>query len=132
MGDKEAEWCSAVSRAYYAAFHTARLLLRQCGFDVPFGDQAHGYLWLRLANSGHPDVVEAGKNLNHLRQKRNWADYDLDRELSQDAAIGYVLAAESIIQLLETVVTEPTVRTPVTEAMKLYERDVLRQVTWHP
>ena len=40
-GTHEAEWRSAVSRAYYSAFHAGRLLLRACGFDVPQADQAH-------------------------------------------------------------------------------------------
>jgi uncharacterized protein (UPF0332 family) len=43
-GTSEAEWRSAVSRAYYAAFHVARQLLRTLGFLVPRGDQAHAYL----------------------------------------------------------------------------------------
>ena len=34
-GSGEASWRSAVSRAYYAAFHTARLLLIHCGFLIP-------------------------------------------------------------------------------------------------
>ncbi len=55
-GAREGEWRSAASRAYYAAFHVARQILQQSGFNVPQGEQAHGYLWLRLANSGHPDV----------------------------------------------------------------------------
>src|SRR5207244_2339025 len=61
VGDSEAEWRSAISRAYYGAFHVARTLLLQGGFDAPVGDQAHAYLWLRLSNCGHPDVAEAGR-----------------------------------------------------------------------
>lgn len=34
-GDTEAKWRSAVSRAYYAAFHAARKFLTACGFTVP-------------------------------------------------------------------------------------------------
>jgi uncharacterized protein (UPF0332 family) len=131
-GSKEAEWRSAVSRAYYAAFHVARQLLLQCGFVVPQGDQAHAYLWLRLANSGHPDVQIAGNDLNFLRKMRNWADYDLDRPMHPAPASGQVRATYTIIELLETVATEPVVRTQVTEAVKNYERDVLREVTWRP
>jgi len=48
VGTREAEWRSAVSRAYYAAFHAAIELMDRCGFVVPKGEQAHGYLWLRL------------------------------------------------------------------------------------
>src|SRR2546425_546453 len=42
-GSTEAEWRSAVSRAYYAPFHVARRLLFGCGFQVPPADRAHGY-----------------------------------------------------------------------------------------
>ncbi|MBI3465767.1 MAG: hypothetical protein HY000_22350 [Planctomycetes bacterium] len=34
-GAAEAAWRSAVSRAYYAAFHAARQLLDNLGFRVP-------------------------------------------------------------------------------------------------
>lgn len=40
-GLKEAHWRAGVSRAYFAAFHAARRLLRNAGFGVPRGDQAH-------------------------------------------------------------------------------------------
>jgi hypothetical protein len=50
-GGGEADWRSAVSRAYYAAFHEARHLLRELGFPAPRGDQAHAYLWLRLSTA---------------------------------------------------------------------------------
>ncbi len=131
-GIKEGEWRSAVSRAYYAAFHAARRLLAGCGFTVPQAEQAHGYVWLRLSNSGHPDVVDAGKDLAHLRTMRNWADYDLDQPMDHSAAIGYVQTAGAILQLLESVPTVPAVLTQITDAMKTYEKDVLKQVTWHP
>jgi uncharacterized protein (UPF0332 family) len=84
-GSHESEWRSAISRAYYAAFHKARRLLRQSGFTVPRGDLAHAYLWKRLSNSGHPDVNHIGQKLNDLRSARNWADYDFD--LPVDSAI---------------------------------------------
>jgi hypothetical protein len=40
-------------------------------------------------------------------------------------------AARSIIQTLDAARSEPT-RTQITDAMKVYERDVLKTVTWHP
>src|SRR5579883_2185536 len=75
-GTTEAEWRSASSRAYYAAFHVARLLLLSLGFRVPQAERAHGYLWLRLSNAGHADTMKAGSRLGLLRRQRNWADYD--------------------------------------------------------
>src|SRR5262249_17909840 len=128
-GSKEAEWRSAVSRAYYAAFHVAAGLLRQCGVDGPRGEQAHAYPGLRPANAGHADVGTAGGDLNDLRKLRNWADYDLDQPLDHFTAFGHVRLADNLIQLLEGVPTVAKVQTQITDAVKVYERDVLKQAT---
>src|SRR3954453_19412954 len=75
--DREAAWRAAAHCAYYAAFHVAPSLLTQAGFAVPDADRAHGYLWLRLQNSGPPAVAKAGRDLSEARTIRNQADYDL-------------------------------------------------------
>lgn len=131
LGPTEPEWRSAVSRAYYAAFHVARQLLEDLGFTVPQADRAHAYLWLRLYNCGDPQVRLAGSDLNTLRRDRNHADYDLRRLFPAKIASDQVQAAEQIIRLLDAARQEPT-RTQITDAMKIYERDVLKDVTWHP
>ena len=131
-GAAEAEWRAALSLAYRAAVHVARRLLLQCGFEVPRTEQASAYLWRRLANSGHAEVIQAGQDGNHLWKMRNRADYDLDRPLAQATAQGFVRLAESMVELLETVEVNLALRAQVTDAMKLYERDVLGEVTWHP
>lgn len=130
-GRVEAEWRSAVSRAYYAAFHVARQLFDELSFAVPRADRAHGYLWLRPANAGHRDVEEAGNRLNALRRERNRADYDPHVFVSQAIARTHLQRAEEIIQALDAAAIEP-VRSQITDAMKLYERDVLKDMTWHP
>jgi uncharacterized protein (UPF0332 family) len=130
-GATEAEWRSASSRAYYAAFHVARLLLVDLGFRVPQADRGHGYLWLRLSNAGHTDTMTAGRRLGQLRRERNWADYDDRRIILQADAVRNVQLAEEIIQALNAAAVEP-IRTQITDAMKIYERDVLHDVTWHP
>jgi uncharacterized protein (UPF0332 family) len=130
-GSAEAEWRSAVSRAYYAAFHVARRLFQQCGFTVPRAEKAHTYLAFRLTNSGHAEVQTAGRNLDILRTQRNQADYDFHHPYNQVRATAQVKVAREIIQALEAAELEP-VKTQITDAMKVYERDVLKQVTWHP
>jgi hypothetical protein len=132
VGAREAEWRSAMSRAYYAAFHVAIRMFRRAGFTVPRGDQAHGYVWLRLANAGHPDVITTGNELNELRRDRNRADYDLADPFFQRLAIGGVTVADRVVQLLETVESTPHVLAQITAAMRVYERDVLNDVTWRP
>jgi uncharacterized protein (UPF0332 family) len=131
-GTREAEWRSAASRANYAAFHAARDLLQVAGFVVPAAEQAHAYLWLRLANTKQVDVDKAGNQLRDLRSVRNWADYDLGLPYPQGAAMAQVNTAEEVIQLLETIQTTPAILTRITAAIQVYERDVLKQVSWRP
>jgi len=102
-----------------------------CGFTVPHSDRAHAYLCFRLANSGHLDVKAAGQNLDILRTERNRADYDVDRPYNHAKAMPLVQAAKDVIAVLEVAENEPT-KTLITDAMKIYERDVLKNVTWHP
>ncbi len=128
----EADWRSAISRAYYAAFHVAIDVLTACGFSVPNGDRAHAYLWLRLSNAGVQAVREAGKDLSALRTSRNFADYELRRSISQTIASLRVQNAKDIIHSLESALASPVIKKQITDAMKIYERDVLQDVTWHP
>jgi uncharacterized protein (UPF0332 family) len=130
-GPTEGHWRTAVSRAYYAAFHTARRLLSQLGFHVPTGDRAHAYLWMRLQNCGESTVITAGTKLNSLRSARNVADYDLPRPSSSADALQWAKSAESVMQTLSGAISGPT-RSQITAAMRVYERDVLRDVTWRP
>lgn len=127
----EAEWRCAVSRAYYASFHEARQLLRDLGFLVPRADQAHAYLWRRLSNCGDPQVQIAGSDLNRLRSERNRADYEIDQALPHAHARLHVQSARRIIQALNAAAVEPA-RTQITDAIRIYERDVLKHVTWKP
>jgi uncharacterized protein (UPF0332 family) len=130
-GTTEAEWRSAISRAYYAAFHVARQLWFDCNFRVPRVEKAHAYLWLRLANAGDPNIQMTGNGLASLRSDRNWADYEFTRPITQRQATMVVQNARKLIQHLAGAGTEPT-KTQITDAIKIYERDVLKDVTWHP
>ena len=130
-GGTEADWGSAVSRAYYAAFHAARQLLAGLGFRVPANDSAHAYLWLRLANCGDPTLQAAAADLNVLRRDRNRADYDLARPFARAAATTLVASARRLLHLFTAAGRGPN-RVAVRDAMIVYERDVLKAVTWTP
>jgi uncharacterized protein (UPF0332 family) len=127
----EADWRSAVSRAYYAAFHVARRLLADLNFAVPRADRAHQYLVFRLSNCGEAGVETAGRNLETLRRLRNRADYDEAPALTGAQALAAVRLAEGIVQVLDNARLEPT-RTQIRDAIIVYERDILQDVTWHP
>ena len=130
-GETEADWRSAVSRAYYAAFHVGRQLLLDCGFRLPRGEQSHAAMSLRLGNADYPEVVDAGRDLSELRSMRNVADYDLDMFFHHTRANALVIIAGKIVEVLQLVAKEVVVRAKITDAIQAYERDVLRQVTWH-
>lgn len=132
IGSREAEWRSAVSRAYYAAFHSAIALLTQIGFVVPKGEQAHAYLWLRLSNSGHSDVAKAGSDLRALRSARNYADYDIAAPFTPNDAVRAVTIADDVIQTFSTAIGHAAVSAQITAAMRTYEQSVLQVVSWRP
>jgi hypothetical protein len=86
---------------------------------------------LRLSNSGNAEVQKVGFMLGDLRRQRNRADYDDHISVKQPEATQDVQFAKEVIQALDAAAIEP-VRTQITDAMKVYERDVLHDVTWHP
>jgi len=73
----------------------------------------------------------AGTDLRRLRSARNWADYDVELPVDTRAAINHVQLATDIIQLLDDLAKEAAILARVVDAIKVYERDVLREVTWH-
>ncbi len=73
------EFRSAISRAYYAAFHVGLILLRQMGFSIVQNASAHEEVYKHLNNSGDDELAKAASKMNDLRTKRIHADYELNR-----------------------------------------------------
>jgi hypothetical protein len=128
--DREVVWRTAANRAYFAAFHAACELLEHSGFEVPDSEQAHAYLWLRLSNCGHPDISSTGTVLKFLRTTRNVADYKRNETFTHPQATGQVLAALRVLDLLESVQVSPQTLARIADAIRVYERDVLRVVSY--
>jgi uncharacterized protein (UPF0332 family) len=129
-GSEEADWRTAISRAYYAAFHVSRDLLFQLGFVVPPDEKAHNFLYVRLNNCGNTAIGTTAGNLHALRRLRNAADYDMSKTIDAQLASNQVRLASTIIQTLDNLT--PAERTQIHGAMIVYERDVLQNVTWRP
>jgi uncharacterized protein (UPF0332 family) len=77
-GTTEAHHRSAVSRAYYGAFHVVRRLLEENGIRLPKGEQIHAKATYCLQDCGDANAARAADELVVLRGERNRADYDLD------------------------------------------------------
>lgn len=74
-GSDEATYRTAVSRAYYGAFHLVRRFLDEIGFPAPDNLNVHGYLPNQLINCGQQDAACAGQTLRQLHRNRLAADY---------------------------------------------------------
>jgi uncharacterized protein (UPF0332 family) len=68
---------SAISRAYYAAFHAARAYVREHhpAEHLPGGPEDHGRVWRILETSGRLGS-RMGRLGKDLRRWRNQADYE--------------------------------------------------------
>jgi uncharacterized protein (UPF0332 family) len=81
---------SAISRAYYGAFHLAKSLFDQLGLRPPRNANAHVFVQHRLANCGHDRAAEAGMLLADLYADRLNADYNLNKK--EVEGVGYARA----------------------------------------
>ncbi len=79
FGNAEARYRTAISRAYYGAFHIAVDFLKEMGKSVPANHSGHEVVYRLLFNSNVQDAIDAARSLNDLRRDRNRADYDLNR-----------------------------------------------------
>jgi uncharacterized protein (UPF0332 family) len=108
-GTDEAGFRTAVSRAYYGAFHLARGFLDEIGFAIPENLNAHGYLQNQLLNCGHSDAKTAGETLRLLHRNRLSADYRVEdrRFTTRDFAGKNVELAHEFRSLLDRCRVEP-------------------------
>ena len=102
-GTTEGEFRSAVSRAYYGAFHEAIALLNSCGVWLPKTEQVHIKLEYCLRGCGDPNASSAGREIELLRAKRKAADYDLTdkRFLVVQAVDAEIKRAQRILETIE-------------------------------
>ncbi|MBW1928877.1 MAG: hypothetical protein JRH08_08200 [Deltaproteobacteria bacterium] len=102
-GAYPAEFRSAISRAYYAAFHFGLNLLREMGFSIVENATAHEDVYLHLNNSGDHDLIAVASKIKDLRARRIHADYRLQRrdvEAKENAKM-YVRLASRLMETIE-------------------------------
>lgn len=104
----EAAARSAVSRAYYVAWPSARAYLREndVGLTVlsPGGNRlgSHAQVIESIAFIGNPGAQQMRARLNNLRRLRSRADYDLDDSQVLSRADNAIELAGSIIAWLDS------------------------------
>lgn len=114
---------SAISRAYYGAFHVVKSFLELCGIRSPRNANTHVFLQRSLLNSGVPLASEAGLLLADLFSDRLSADYQLAKRHVENVAYARtsVETAERIRIAIQSCDTDAT-RRQVAAGIADYER----------
>lgn len=119
---------TAISRAYYAVFHTGAAALMSIGIQLDAGPAAHGQVRNCLGASDDHDLEDARDLLRELHGRRIRADYRLDNiqvETRNEVDVACQEAAEAI-KIFEDFSNDPTSKTAAISAMKEYARNILR------
>ena len=121
----EATYRTAVSRAYYGAFHVARSFLEELGFQPVRNANVHGFVAQYLIASQQTDARVAAVELGDLQAARNRADYDLKnvRAASRDFAMTCVEQAHRIVAALD-VCRRDDARDSIRQAIAEYEQRI--------
>ncbi len=114
---------SAVSRAYYSAFHVGIQTLTTLGFSISKGGAAHGEVTNCFLNASDVNVGRAASMLRDLHAARLLADYQLSRlDIEKPAnAPQAVEDARQIIETFERILTGPT-RAPIQAAIAAWRK----------
>ena len=101
-GRTEAHWRSAISRAYYAAFHVAKEALAKQKVWIPRSHLGHEAVRNWMLNNKNEDISSAGSSLANLLTIRGYADYDVaTRSVNQNDAMLQLANARAVITSVE-------------------------------
>ena len=102
-GATEGDWRFAISRAYYAVFHSFREWFLSFGIDIGQGGSAHSSLYIGLNNCGDATVANVANRINDLRLVRVRADYELSHRFRALIVQTKVVEAQSILSDFQTI-----------------------------
>jgi hypothetical protein len=86
LGARSEEYClrTAISRAYYYAYHLARLRVIDNEFIIVGGGDSHKQIWEKYRDSPEYECKKLYLLAEHLKDKRQRADYDKEFRRVQD------------------------------------------------
>lgn len=98
----EAAWCTAVGRAYYAAFLKTKERLESLGCNFADVDKIHQQVIIRLMERN----TDVGNMLDTLRSRRVDADYYMSKSIPPDLAKRCTKLSERILGSLVNLQSE--------------------------
>src|SRR5205807_8039448 len=98
---EEAALRSAISRAYYAAYNTARSFCSNAGIPIIDTGNLHKDLWDTFLRKGGRTFVSIHDKGQRLRRKRAKADYDSEVFGLSSVAVDSIRDGEAILSFLK-------------------------------
>lgn len=114
---------SAVSRAYYGAFHFAREALGELGVTIARNGTSHAVLPQYLQSTNNANAKNAAILLSHLHFSRNKCDYNLD-----DASLDQFNSAQLKVESAHEIVRLLSVYQRECELDEIVKQDLLQAV----
>jgi uncharacterized protein (UPF0332 family) len=99
----QAEMRTSISRAYYCAYHKARVLcVNKLGVNSQDfkGASSHKVVIEKLKFSSDPELLDIGVRLNALKLRREDADYELSVTFKTLTVNDAISKAKAIIELI--------------------------------
>jgi uncharacterized protein (UPF0332 family) len=121
------DYRTAISRAYYAAFHVGVKALEAVGIRPSDGPGGHGEVVRCLGACGDPDTIKVGSRLGTLHSRRLQADYDLNDPAVESRAEADMACIESS-QIVDQIykLTSDSGKAMARSEMRRAARDVFR------
>lgn len=100
--NEDARYRTSISRAYYAAHLVCKKKLEDIGVSFPIEkDERMGRIHELVIYTLKRKNRHIGEMLSNLRQKRNWADYNTNRQFKKYGVQILLFNAETIINDVE-------------------------------
>lgn len=125
QGTSAAHSRTAISRAYYAAYHVGFEVLGEMGFQIPEGPGGHEEVRRHFNNRGDREVTRVASQLGDLFTRRIHADYRLSRPDVENQATARMLVeqAQRMIEALARCRGEPK-RSQLVGAIQEWKRKI--------
>lgn len=116
---------TAISRAYYGAFHLAKAFLDVIGVQPPKNANTHAFVRMRFMNCGQENGELVGLLLRDLYADRLAADYDLlNKKVESIGCARTRVEIASQIQSALSACRDATIRDKIKAGVENYERKI--------
>jgi hypothetical protein len=129
IGARPEDARTAISRAYYAAYHVALHALQAMNAPAPKAAAAHGETPRLLGACTDKDIQLMARDLSDLFGRRVQADYQLEKpgpEETKQAALAFSMARKIIVKL-DRLLSDPARLEAAGTEISAYARRVLRK-----